>query len=429
MLLGNIFQQLYNVADTVIVGRFMGETALAAVGGAFPIMFMLNAVAVGMTTGTSILLSQLFGAKQAAAFQKTLYTTGLTMAVLALVLTAGGQLMIVPLLQLIDTPDAAMQESTIYLRFIFGGVIFSFAYNTFSAVFRSIGDSKTPLYFLILSSLINIALDLVFVVVFHWGVGGAAGATVLAQAISSVLCYLYICRKVPYLTLERSNCVFSWDVLRSVLRFGVPTMVQQLSVSASIMCVQGMVNQFDTPVMAGYSAASKVESLAMMPMFSISSALATFAAQNIGAGQPARAKQGLQTTVLLSAAVCGTLALIIYLLRYPLIVLFLKSDASELVYAFGCGYLGVVCIFYIVNATYQTLGGMLRGAGDTRAFMVISILTLVIRVGSSSVLLQTTSLGFSAIWWGLPISWAMGLVMCYARYCSGAWRHHAAVGS
>lgn len=427
MLLGNIFQQLYNVVDSVVVGRCLGENALAAVGGAFPIMFILNAVAMGLTIGASILLSQLYGAGREEAFQKTLYTTILTMAVLTVVLTAAGQVLIHPLLRLMGTPPSTFSDSALYLRIIFGGIVFTFSYNTSSALFRAIGDSKTPLYFLITASVLNIALDLFLVVVCNMGVAGAAVATVVSQGLSFLLSLLYIIIKVPLLRLRREHCVFDPKLLRSVLRFGVPTMLQQVSVSLSVMCVQGMVNQFGAKVMAGYAVAGKIESLAMMPMFNISSALSTFAAQNIGAGSEARAREGLRVTALLAAAICGGLALIIYLVRVPLIALFVKSGADPLVFTFGSGYLGVVCAFYIVNALYNTLGGMLRGVGDTGVNMAVAVLSLVVRVAASLLLARYTALGFAAIWWGLPISWGVGLLLCVLRYLSGGWRAGTAV--
>lgn len=429
MLLGNVFQQLYNLVDSVVVGNFVGMEALAAVGAAFPVMFILLALAMGMTIGGSVLLSQLFGAGRRKDMERAMFTMLVMMGVLAVVLTVLGLLFCEPLLRLMNTPENIFADSAAYLRIIFAGLIATFAYNACAALFRAVGDSATPLYFLVLASVLNIGLDLFFVIVLGWGVAGVAAATILAQGISAVLCVVYIIHKVPILRFERENMVFDVKMMKSILRYGVPSSVQQLVVSFSIMAVQGMVNSFGSDVVAGYTAANRVEALAMMPMFNISAALSTFVAQNVGAGKLERVHQGLRATILLSVAICGSIAVGIFLFGEPFINAFVEGTPSPGMLDFGVGYLKVISIFYIINAMYNTLGGLLRGVGDAKTSMIATVIALIVRVASSTLLVNLTDMGTSAIWWGLPISWSVGLLLCLWRYLSGGWKACSATGA
>lgn len=422
MLLGDVFQQFYSIVDSVVVGRFVGADALAAVGGSFPVTFILNAVMIGLTIGASVLLSQLFGARQTEDFHKALYTMVVGMGILAVALTGVSQALAVPLLGLIGTPDAIMAGSTLYLRIVFGGLVLTFAYNVCTAIFRSIGDSKTPLYFLIIASVLNVVLDLLFVIVFHMGIAGVAVATIMSQGISALLCILYIRKKAEILRVSKKERVFDMEMLKRIMGLGVPAMFQQVSVSVSVMCVQGMVNLFGTAAMAGYAAAGKVESLAMMPMFDLGSALSTYVAQNMGAGNEKRARQGVRAGFGLALAVCGGIGVLIFIFRYQLIGIFLKGDVDPVVMKFGVGYLGAIALFYLINAFYNNLSGALRGAGDALYSMTATIIALIVRVASSYLMLKYTDLGMASIWWGLPVSWSTGLVLCLVRYLSGKWK-------
>lgn len=422
MLLGDVFQQFYSIVDSVVVGRFVGADALAAVGGSFPVTFILNAVMIGLTIGASVLLSQLFGARQIEDFHKALYTMVVGMGILAVALTGVSQALAVPLLRLIGTPDAIMAGSTLYLRIVFGGLVLTFAYNVCTAIFRSIGDSKTPLYFLIIASVLNVVLDLLFVIVFHMGIAGVAVATIMSQGISALLCVLYIRKKAEILRMSKKERVFDMEMLKRIMGLGVPAMFQQVSVSVSVMCVQGMVNLFGTAAMAGYAAAGKVESLAMMPMFDLGSALSTYVAQNMGAGNEKRARQGVHAGFGLALAVCGGIGVLIFIFRYQLIGIFLKGNVDPVVMKFGVGYLGAIALFYLINAFYNNLSGALRGAGDALYSMTATIIALIVRVASSYLMLKYTDLGMASIWWGLPVSWSTGLVLCLVRYLSGKWK-------
>ena len=422
LLAGNLFQQFYNMIDSMVLGQFVGMGALAAVGSTFPIVYLVNAIAMGITTGASILLSQLFGNNRKDEFQRAVYTTLLTIVALSIIITLLGEAMVVPFLRLLNLPPQHMPGSTLYLRILFLGTGFIFTYNSFSAIFRAIGNSRTPLIFLIVASAANIILDLVFVLLLGWDIAGVALATIMAQALSALLFIFYTAKKVPFLWPGKEFRVFDKEQFRRILHLGVPAMIQQVSVAVSIFFVQGMVNQFGESVMAGYTSASKIETLAMMPMFNISSGLSTYTAQNIGANQLDRVKKGLHITLRLSLGICGGIALVIYCFRTPFASLFLKSGSSAEAFAFCLGYLRVVCLFYLINTFYNTLSGILRGAGDARTEMAISILSLVIRVSSSKLLLQYSSFGFAAIWWGLPISWCVGALCVLLRYLSGRWK-------
>lgn len=425
ILLGNVFQQLYNIVDSVVVGNFVGPDALAAVGAAFPIVFMLVAIAMGLTMGCSVLISQYFGSGRYSDLRRSLYTCIIFLAALAVVLTFIGIVCSPFLLRLLNTPENIFADSLLYLQIFFGGLFFMFMYNAASALFRSLGDSKTPLYFLIFATILNIVLDLLFVVVFGWGVAGVAYATLIAQALSAVGSVLFIIKKMTIIRFKKEERVFDTKLLATMLRFGIPSTIQQLVVSLGMMCIQGLINSYGSTVVAGFAACSKIDSIALMPMMNISMALSTFVAQNMGAGTIERVKRGYLVTMRMSIIISISISALIYFFGSFLMGLFVDSNSASGVIDFGVTYLRIVSFWYILHAVMLTTNGVLRGSGDMLAFMANTVISLVARVAATYVLARF--IGYAAIWWGIPIGWGLGAIFAVIRYFSGKWKTKVAV--
>ena len=294
MLLSAVFQQLYNVADSVVAGRFVGEDALAAVGASFPITMIFMAVALGSNTGCSVIISQLFGAKETARMKTAVSTSVIAILALSALLTAGGFLFCEPLMRLLGTPENVFADSQLYLNVYIGGLTFLFLYNICTGVFTALGDSRTPLYFLIASSLANIVMDVVFVVCFHMGVGGVAWATFLCQGVASVLAAWTLFRRLRGVPAPERHPLFSWRMLGRIARIAVPSILQQSFISVGNLFIQSLVNGFGSAVVAGYSAAVKLNTFALTGFTTLGNGLSSFTAQNIGAGRPERVKQGFR---------------------------------------------------------------------------------------------------------------------------------------
>lgn len=291
MLLSAVFQQLYNVADSVVAGRFVGEDALAAVGASFPITMIFMAVALGSNTGCSVIISQLFGAKETARMKTAVSTSVIAILALSALLTAGGFLFCEPLMRLLGTPENVFADSQLYLNVYIGGLTFLFLYNICTGVFTALGDSRTPLYFLIASSLANIVMDVVFVVCFHMGMGGVAWATFLCQGVASVLAAWTLFRRLRGVPAPERHPLFSWRMLGRIARIAVPSILQQSFISVGNLFIQSLVNGFGSAVVAGYSAAVKLNTFALTGFTTLGNGLSSFTAQNIGAGRPERVKQ------------------------------------------------------------------------------------------------------------------------------------------
>ena len=298
MVAGNLFQQLYNMVDTAVVGKFVGEDAVAAVGSSFPIVFLSVAVASGLSMGCNVVVSQLFGARRIHEMKTTISTAIISLSVLGLIIMALGTVFAGPLLQLLGTDPDIMDDSRLYLRIYFGGAVFLFLYNTLNGIYNAQGDSKTPLIFLMISSLTNIVLDLLFVIQFNMGVAGVAWATLIAQgmcAIASLVVMFQRMKKLPC-EPERANMkipLFHMTAVKRIAQIGLPSMLQQSLVSLSMMMMQGLVNSFGKVLVAGYTAATKIDTLAMLPNMNFSNAMSSYTAQNIGAGKYEGGPEGL----------------------------------------------------------------------------------------------------------------------------------------
>jgi len=419
MLIGNIFQQMYTMVDSIIVGRGVGKEALAAVGASFPIIFLMVSLVIGITMGAAVMLSQYFGAKDYVSLKKTIDTAYIFLFLAALLITGLGILLSGPILRGLKVPDEVFPLAKQYLNIMFAGMVFLFGYNTVSAVLRGLGDSKNPLYFLIIATILNIFLDLLFVLVFRWGVAGAAWATVLSQGVSLLAGILYMQRsthEVLHIHLKRIR--FDKEIFRTMLRIGLPSGLQQSLVSLGFIALTRIVTPFGTNVIAGYTAASRLDSFAIMPAMTLSVAISTFVGQNLGAGKLERVMKGYLSTLLFAGGIAAAITAVMVLFKVKLIQIF---NADPAVVRIGAEYLVIVSAFYVVFTGMFITGGVLRGAGDTLTQMFITLCALwFIRIPASAFL--SSHIGTNGIWWGIPAGWVVGFSISFVYFLGGRWK-------
>jgi putative MATE family efflux protein len=423
MLLGNVFHQLYNVIDSIIVGNFIGKEALAAVGASFPVIFVFFSLVLGITSGSTIVISQYFGAKDTEKVKKTIDTLLIFLFFASILVAALGLLFSREIFKLIQLPDEVIPMANTYLRVFFGGVITFFGFMGVSASLRGLGDSKTPLYFLIISTLFNIAFDILFVVVFNWGIAGVAFASILAQGGAFITAVIYLNRTHQIINISFFRMKFDKQVFRKSIRIGLPTGIQQTVVAMGMMALVGIVNQFGTNVIAAYSVAARVNSLATLPAMNFASALATFVGQNMGAKKEYRVKSGFVATLKMSSVVSILVTAIVLLYGHFIMGLFTDDpDVIEI----GVEYLVIVGSFYLVFSAMFATSGVLRGAGATLIPMITTIISLWgIRIPGAYLLSE--KIGATGIWWSIPIGWTLGLLMAYAYYLTGKWKKKGVV--
>ncbi len=421
LFIGNAFQQAYNMVDAIVVGRYIGHNALAAVGTSFPVLYLMISMVLGLTVGASVVISQLFGAKDYRKLKRAISTFIFVLVGTAVLVTIAGLILTRPLLILLQTPKEVLPDATAYMLVTFAGMIFLFGYNAISGVLRGLGDAKTPLYFLIVSSLLNIYLDILFVTKFKLGVAGVAYATMISQALSMLLCVIYAYSRIELFHFGRRDWVFDKAIFLSTLRLGIPASIQQMLTSAGMMIMQGFVNYFGSITMAAFTAASRVDSIAVMPIQSFGLAITTFTAQNVGANRLDRVRKAFKSTILMVLATSFAAALIMIFFGKNLIGLFISANEPDVVIR-GGEYLLIVSLFYILAGIMFTTSGMLRGAGDMIPSSVSTLVSLFIRIAATWALSLYTPLGYRGIWWSIPIGWFFGMIVAIYRYRQGGWQ-------
>lgn len=431
LLLSVAFQQLYQMADSMIVGRFAatpaaGELALAAVGASYPITQLFVAVATGVNIGTSVLVSQLFGAKRYLRMKTAISTALLTTTVIALILTLIGALATGSIMRALQTPDNIFADGSLYLRVYVFGLLFLFIYNVCTGIFNAMGDSRTPLILLILSSVVNVVLDLIFVAAFQWGVAGVAWATFIAQGGAGALAFVLLMRRVRTFDTGGHFLLFSPEMLRRLTNYAIPSIAQQSFVSVGNVIIQYYINLCGATVIAGFSAATKINTFALTCCMSFASGLSSFVAQNIGARKLDRVGQGLKAGATFSLSLSVVFTAIYLLFANTLVGLFVPAGSSSGVIDVGRQYLFVVTPFYLIVCIKFVCDSVLRGAGAMRPFMITTFSDLIIRVVLSIVLfhLLGNELG---IWLSWPIGWFLGSGLSAWFYKSGAWRKNLPV--
>ncbi len=429
MVAGNLFQQLYNIIDSIVVGNYIGADALGAVGASTPIVMLFVAMATGMSIGCSVLISQFLGAGKKEEMKTAIFTAFISVTVLGVLFLFCGQILTDPLLYLLKTPKDIFSDAKSYLSIYFWGMGFLFCYNGLNAVFNGLGMSYIPLVFLICSSVLNVVLDLVFVKQYPMGIEGVAWATFIAQGISALVSFLWLLltlkkmeRKEEKVEEERKKRIyFDKDMLKDMCRIAIPSSIQQSIVSIGFLFVQALVNSYGTVIVAGYTAATKIDNIAILPMANVGNAVSTFTAQNMGARKPERISRGYGAAIAMVACIGIVILLLLYLWGDVFIGAFVDSKTQKKVIDVGVDYLRTVSVWYMLMGFMNVTNGVLRGSGDIRLFMVTTLANFSVRVMMAHVLTKTP-LEARGIWWSIPIGWGVGFIIARIRYRTGKWK-------
>ena len=460
MILGNLFQQFYNMADSVIVGRYVGEDALAAVGASYSLTTVFIMIAIGGGIGASVITSQYLGAREYGKMKISVYTALISFAAVSIVLGAFGFVMCQRILLALRTPANILEDAVLYLRIYFVGLPFLFMYNVLSAVFNALGNSKTPLYLLLFSSVLNIFLDLFMVLALHLGVTGVAIATVTAQGLSAVISFLLLigalrkfrggaqvcgsgltaeawkrqeaelereigCRELVSAEANKAKRkadrekMYSLEMLGSMVKIAIPSMVQQSIVSIGMLLVQSVVNGFGSSVLAGYTSGMRVESICIVPMIATGNAMSTFTAQNLGAGNPDRVKKGYFTAYGIVIGFAVLILAVLSLFHVSIISAFIEDGSSIEAFAAGDQYLRFIRFFFVFIGMKAITDGVLKGAGDVAVFTLANLVNLGIRVFVSFRFAGIW--GVEAVWYAVPMGWSVNYLISFLWFLTGRW--------
>lgn len=422
MILGNLFQQFYNMADSMIVGNFVGEDALAAVGASYALTNVFIMIAIGGGNGASVLTSQYLGAKQHGKMKTSISTALITFLAVSIMLGCVGFAMNGRILAALNTPGNIMGQARLYLGIYFLGLPFLFMYNVLAAIFNAMGDSRTPLYLLIFSSILNVVLDIISVTWLGMGVDGVAIATVAAQGVSAFISFSLLLKKLKGYerTPEDAFRLYDMRMLGSGTRIAVPSILQQSIVSIGMLLVQSVVNGFGSAALAGYSAGSRIESICVVPMIATGNAVSTFTAQNIGAGKLERVKKGYGASYKIVAGFAVIIAIVVSVFNGPIIASFLGGSMSPDAYAAGTGYLSFIAYFFLFIGLKACTDGVLRGSGDVLVFTIANLVNLGIRVYAAFHFAPVW--GVAAVWYAVPMGWIANYVISFSRYMTGKWK-------
>lgn len=413
--------QLYQIVDSVVVGRYLGKEALAAVGASTPVIMAVVALVMGIGAGASVVISQYFGAKQTDKVKLASDTLHIFMLGAGTLVALIGLFLSEVIFRALDLPEELIPQAAVFLRIYLSGSIMLFGFNVVMAMLRAIGDSRTPLYLLLMSAVLNVGLDLLFVLVFKWGIAGAAWATVISQGAVYFSAVWYVNRTSQIFKIKYRTMKFDTKIFKQCVNYGLPTGIQQAFVALGGVALMGIVNQWGTDVIAGYTAAMRVDNLAMLPAMNIAMALTSFTGQNVGAGKLDRVREGLRKTLLFSSGVCIVLSGLIILFGDDMLRLF-STDAR--VIEVGKEYLVIVSSFYLLFSTMFVINGLLRGAGAVWIPMISTLASLwIVRVPLAWML--SKSVGEVGIWWSIPIGWALGLLISFIYYKTGKWKNHS----
>ena len=423
LLIGNLLQQCYNVTDSVIVGQCLGKEALAAVSASFFQYYFVISWVIGVGSGISVVISQFFGAKDYVRVQRAFSSFFIFMLGAGLMISVAGMIWARPLFELTHTPEEVVPEAVAYFRIYIGGTFLFVCFNSIISILRGVGESLRPMWFIGLTTALNIALDLLFIVVFKWGIEGAARATLVAQGIGMCVALAYVNNTHPLFSIRKKDLVFDWSLFKEGLRIGLPTSVQQCAISLGLMALLGIVNSFGTDTLTAYGAAGKIDTVIIQAVLTLSSALAAFVGQNIGAGRLERVRQGVRFALLLNVVFSLSTFALIYFLGDNLMRLF--TDDAEVI-RIGWEYLLIMAGFFVVHGGLNIFNGALRGAGDTLFPMLVSITCLwLIRIPLAYAF--SSIWGRSGIWWAIGCSLCIGLAIIYVYYRLGYWRKKSAV--
>lgn len=409
-----VFQQLYNIADSFVAGKFIGEDALAAVGNSYEITLIFIAFAFGCNIGCSVIVSRLFGGKKFNELKTAVYTTLIASGVLCAILILIGINCSDMLLRLINTPENVMADSKLYLDIYCLGLPFVFYYNVSTGIFSALGDSKTPFIFLAVSSTSNVLVDILFVTVFNMGVSGVAWATFLCQGISCIMAVLFVFKRFSTIQTVGKVQIFSWELLRRISVIAIPSILQQSFISVGNIVIQGIINSFGSSVMAGYSASIKLNNLVITSLNTLGNGVSNYTAQNIGAQKHERVHEGFKAGIKMVWILCAPLFALYFFFGRGLVSIFLQNP-SGVAMQVGIDILRILSPFYFLVAVKIVADGILRGAGIMGKFMVTTFTDLILRV-VLALFLSKTSLGVLGIWLAWPIGWIVGMIMSVIFY-------------
>ncbi len=439
MILGNLFQQFYSTVDSIIVGQFVGEEALAAVGASYSLTTVFIMIAIGGGIGASVITSQYLGAGIYRKMKTSIYTALVSFLTVSVLLGMFGMIFSKSILTALHTPPNILADAMLYLKIYFIGLPFLFMYNILSSIFNALGNSRTPLYLLIFSSLLNIVMDLALVRGFGYGISGAAIATVIAQGISAVISFLLLMKCLnkykyekekydnPELTagmemvasVQKKSALFDGQMLGNMIKVAIPSMLQQSIVSVGMLLVQSVVNGFGSSVLAGYTAGMRIESICIVPMIASGNAVSTFTAQNLGAGEAERVKKGYLAAVKMVAAFAVFICLALVTFHESIISSFLEEGSDAAAFETGNAYLSFIAFFFVFIGLKAITDGVLRGAGDVIVFTLANLINLGIRVAFAFSFASV--LGVQAVWFAVPIGWTTNYLISLVRFLSGKW--------
>ena len=424
LLIGNLFQQFYNMVDSLVVGNFVGANALAAVGACGSMNFLFFSLSSGLAIGIGIIVAQYFGAKDEENIRMTIANSIYVLSAVAIVVSVLGIIFSPALLRLLQTPDSIMADSVLYMKTTCAGIVAIAAYNGVASILRALGDSKTPLYFLILASLINMVLDLLFVLRFEWSVFGVALATIIAQAVAAVTCIIYAYVKVPYFRLTAEQLRPQKEIIKRSFVLGIPLALQNSMIAVSCMVLQGVVNTFGETVVAAYTIIGRIEQVVQQPYSSLGAAITTYTGQNVGANKLERVKKGYHQAIIMVLIFSILLLPICYLFGEQIIGAFVKEPE---VIAIGVKALRINSLFYFGLGMIYVPRALLNGAGDTGFAMLNGFTEVACRILYSQVLTRIPALGYWGIWVTTGATWATTAVVCVIRYTKGKWKQKALV--
>ncbi len=424
LLIGNLFQQLYNMVDSIVVGRYVGADALGAVGACGSMNFLFFSVCMGLATGVGIIVSQYYGAGEEKRIKETIANSVYVLLSAAIVVWVLAMLFAPTLLRLLQTPPEMIEDSIAYMRVSCCGLIGIAIYNGVASVLRALGDSKTPLYFLIVSSVINVVLDLLFVRAFNMGVVGVALATIIAQYASAIACVIYAYLCVPYFRLGKKDLVPKKEIILQSYKLGIPVALQNSMIAVSCMALQGVVNTFGATVVSAYTIIGRIEQLVQQPYGSLGIALTNFTGQNVGAGKLDRVKAGYRKSVLIALIFSLSLIPIAYIFGEQIIRIFVTEDA---VVSLAVKALQINSLGYFALGMIYVPRAALNGCGDTGFAMINGLTEVACRVGYSQILTRIPFLGSYGVWFTTLATWVTTAIVCVHRYKSGKWRSKAVV--
>ena len=424
LLIGNLFQQLYNMVDSIVVGRYVSAHALAAVGACGSLNFLFFSLSSGLSVGIGIIAAQYFGANDEKQLKKTIANSIYVLASAAAVVTLIGVIFARPILQLLQTPDVYINDSIDYFRVTCIGIIGVAFYNGVAALLRAVGDSKTPLYFLILSSIINVGLDLLFVICFGMGVVGVGLATIIAQAVSAVVSMIYAYHKVSYFCLSKKDLHPDTSMIRDSFRLGAPVAFQNSMIAVSCIALQAVVNGFGPDVASAYTITGRIEQLVQQPYGSLGMALTSYAGQNIGAKKQERVVEGFRKATLIVLVFSLIMLPMFFFFGKYICGIFVKEEAADVI-ALGAKALRITSPFYFALGMIYVPRAVLNGCGDTGFAMINGLTEVVCRILFSNILTRIAFLDYWGIWITTGLTWGVTALVCVLRYRGGKWRYKA----